>query len=199
MTQQRTCAATCAYTTRQASAYGGCWFCERCRVWLYMWGCTSSCRCGCSCRWSCECRRGFECGCMGGFSGLYKQQKTENGHHHTVTIVSLHTRRWVAAWLFLFNKRATLFFSLAPKSPTQKSKDKTSKTTVLNWHYVHNNWMRHYQTTKISESAVALKRISQLRRPGSSNLVPFQCDQQMHHVHVYKLFENKSNFNNNNK
>ncbi len=51
---------------------------------------------------------------------------------------------------------------------------------------------------KSSESAVALKRISQLRRPGSSNLVLCQqCDQQRHHVYVYKLFENKSNFNNN--
>ncbi len=39
-------------------------------------------------------------------------------------------------------------------------------------------------TTKIksSESAVALKRISQLRRPGSSNLVICQCDQQGQHV-----------------
>ncbi len=37
-------------------------------------------------------------------------------------------------------------------------------------------------TTKIksSESAVSLKRISQLRRSGSSNLVTCQCDQQKH-------------------
>ncbi len=31
---------------------------------------------------------------------------------------------------------------------------------------------------KISESAVALKRISQLRRPGISNSLPCKCDQQ---------------------
>ncbi len=49
---------------------------------------------------------------------------------------------------------------------------------------------------KISESAVALKRISQLRRSGISNLIICQqWDQQMHYVQVHKLFENKSNFN----
>ncbi len=40
--------------------------------------------------------------------------------------------------------------------------------------------MRHDHTTKKSESAVVLQRISQLRRSGSSNFVPFQCDQQKH-------------------
>ncbi|MBA3283738.1 MAG: hypothetical protein H0U27_01590 [Nitrosopumilus sp.] len=33
---------------------------------------------------------------------------------------------------------------------------------------------------KSSEIAVSLKRISQLRRSGISNLVPCQCDQQKH-------------------
>ncbi len=33
---------------------------------------------------------------------------------------------------------------------------------------------------KSSESAVSLKRISQLRSSGSSNLVIWQCDQQKH-------------------
>ncbi len=33
---------------------------------------------------------------------------------------------------------------------------------------------------KSSESAVSLKRISQLRRSGSSNLITCQCDQQKH-------------------
>ncbi len=69
-----------------------------CRVCLYMWGCTTSCRCGCSCRWSCECRCGFGCGfgcgCRGGFSSLYKQQINWEGpsphrHHHVITYLAL--------------------------------------------------------------------------------------------------------------
>ncbi len=40
--------------------------------------------------------------------------------------------------------------------------------------------MEHDHTLQVSESAVVLQRISQLRGSSSSNLVPFQCNQQKH-------------------
>ncbi len=47
--------------------------------------------------------------------------------------------------------------------------------------------------TKISESAVALKRISQLRRPGISNSLACKCDQQKYASQYIKLCKSNTN------